>query len=187
MSRKAGGVRIIAGRLKGRRINVRTRQDLRPTSDRVREALFSIIGPAIEGARLLDCFAGTGANGFEGLSRGATSCVFIESDKRVVEDLRATADVLGVTGDVRVIQRPYDAGLRLAAHDRGFDFIFADPPYRFTEYGRVLELIREEGLLACEGRVIVEHEAGASIDLEGAGYERVRMATYGRTALSIYG
>jgi 16S rRNA (guanine966-N2)-methyltransferase len=119
-------LRIVAGTCGGRRIETPPGRSTRPTSDRVREALFSILGPAaVEGADVLDLFAGSGALGIEALSRGAASATFVESDARAAATIRRNLDSLGLEG--RVHKR--DAFAWLAAADDGFDLVFADPPY----------------------------------------------------------
>jgi 16S rRNA (guanine966-N2)-methyltransferase len=118
-------VRIVAGAYKGRRIEAPPGRSTRPTSDRVREALFSILGAAVEGARVLDLFAGSGALGIEALSRGAAEAVFVDSDERAVAAVRRNLDAIGV--DAPVHRR--DAFAWLGRADAQFDLVFADPPY----------------------------------------------------------
>lgn len=118
-------MRVIAGRYKGRRLQAPPGRDTRPTSDRVREALFSMLGD-VEGERVLDVFAGSGALAIEALSRGAASAVLVEQDRRVVDVLRANLEPLE-DADARVVQAEALAWLRRAEGD--FDLVFLDPPY----------------------------------------------------------
>jgi 16S rRNA (guanine966-N2)-methyltransferase len=119
-------VRVVAGAYKGRRIEAPRGRATRPTSDRVREALFSILGPgAVEGARVLDLFAGSGALGIEALSRGAAEAVFVDSDARAIAAVRRNLDAVGA--DAPVHRR--DAFAWLGDADAPFDLVFADPPY----------------------------------------------------------
>jgi 16S rRNA (guanine(966)-N(2))-methyltransferase RsmD len=117
-------MRIVAGVYGGRRIQAPPGKATRPTSDRVREALFSIIGP-LDGARVLDLFAGSGALGIEALSRGAAEAVFVDNDPRAVTAVEQNVETLGANG--RVHRR--DAFAWLKAADTTFDLVFADPPY----------------------------------------------------------
>jgi 16S rRNA (guanine966-N2)-methyltransferase len=136
-------VRVVAGAYRGRRIDGPRGRATRPTSDRVREALFSILGEAaIDGARVLDLFAGSGALGIEALSRGAAEAVFVDSDERAVAAVEANLETLGI--DARVHRR--DAFSWLASAARGedaFDLLFADPPYSSASRtaGRLSELL----------------------------------------------
>jgi 16S rRNA (guanine966-N2)-methyltransferase len=119
-------VRIVAGAYRGRRIEAPRGRATRPTSDRVREALFSILGvAALDGARVLDLFAGSGALGIEALSRGASEAVFVDVDAEAIAAVRRNLDAIGV--DAAVYRRDALAWLKDA--DGAFDLVFADPPY----------------------------------------------------------
>jgi 16S rRNA (guanine966-N2)-methyltransferase len=134
-------VRIVAGAYRGRRIEAPRGRSTRPTSDRVREALFSILGP-IDGVRALDLFAGSGALGVEALSRGAAEAVFVESDAQAVAAVRRNLEALGV--DARVHRRDAFSWLESAATgEEAFDLVFADPPYSSASRtaGRLSELL----------------------------------------------
>ena len=124
--RVQGRVRIIAGEWRGRRIEIPAGTEVRPTPDRVRETLFNWLREAIVGARCIDLYAGTGALGFEALSRGAAAACFVEQDAALVAALHATAAKLAVTP--RIVRRDAFAFLREPPNDR-FDVAFLDPPY----------------------------------------------------------
>jgi 16S rRNA (guanine966-N2)-methyltransferase len=120
-------VRVVAGLYRGRRLEAPPGRSTRPTSDRVREALFSILGP-LDDLRVLDLFAGSGALGIEALSRGARQAVFVDSDERAAAAVRRNLDALGA--DARVHRRDALAWLASAASGgETFDLVFADPPY----------------------------------------------------------
>lgn len=119
-------MRIIAGEHRGRRLKTPPGLDVRPTSDRVREALFSILGDRVEGARVLDLFAGSGALAIEALSRGADSAVLVDSDRRAIDAIRANVEAIG-PAEARVVQRDALAWLRTASGE--YDLVFLDPPY----------------------------------------------------------
>jgi 16S rRNA (guanine966-N2)-methyltransferase len=120
----------VGGAKRGRRIRVVSHEGVRPTSERVREAIFDALGP-IGGLRVLDLFAGTGAMGLEALSRGAASCVFVENDPAVVSVLRANIAAVELERESTVIQAGYlAAAKRLAVPPASFDLLFLDPPYR---------------------------------------------------------
>ena len=118
-------MRIVAGRHKGRRLRAPAGAETRPTADKVREALFSIIGP-VEGLRVLDLYAGSGAVGIEALSRGAASATFVESARPAIATIRANLDAAGEEGEV--IASDAIAWLR-SAGEGAFDLVFCDPPY----------------------------------------------------------
>ena len=134
-------MRVVAGAYRGRRIEAPRGRATRPTSDRVREALFSILG-GIDGARVLDLFAGSGALGIEALSRGAAEAVFVDSDARAAAAVRRNLDALGI--DARVHRRDAFSWLDGArAGEEAFDIVFADPPYSSASRaaGRLSELL----------------------------------------------
>jgi 16S rRNA (guanine(966)-N(2))-methyltransferase RsmD len=121
--------RVIAGRYGGRRLQAPPGDATRPTADRVREALFSILGPAVGGARVLDLFAGSGALGLEALSRGAAGVTFVDSAQPAIRSLRTNLAALGA--DAEVVRADAVRWLRGAsARSRQYDLVFLDPPYR---------------------------------------------------------
>jgi 16S rRNA (guanine966-N2)-methyltransferase len=118
-------VRVIAGAHKGRRLHTPAGASTRPTADRVREALFSILGP-LDGERVLDLFAGSGALGIEALSRGAAEAVFVDSDRRAVAAIRRNLDAIGLEA---LVQRRDALAYLREASERPYDLVFLDPPY----------------------------------------------------------
>jgi 16S rRNA (guanine966-N2)-methyltransferase len=177
-------VRVVAGRFGGRRLVAPPGRATRPTSDRVREALFSTLGP-IDGARVLDLFAGSGALGIEALSRGAASAVLVERDPRAATVIRANLDALGLAEpDAVVFAGPARAALRSAsAGGDTYDLIFLDPPYRSApELGRELSAALEP-LLAGGGRVVAESDRRAPLELS---LPLVHERRYGDTLIRIH-
>ena len=171
-------MRVVAGRLGGRRLRAPRGRDTRPTSDRVREALFSMLGP-LDGARVLDLYAGSGALGIEALSRGAASALFVERDRRALAALRRNLDDVGVEAEVR----NQDA-LRFIAHPEGvFDLVFCDPPYDDAP-GVAAPL--SEALAALTGenaRIVTESDKRNPLILP---HPLVVERTYGDTRIAIH-
>jgi 16S rRNA (guanine(966)-N(2))-methyltransferase RsmD len=156
-------VRVVAGAHGGRRLIAPPGDATRPTSDRVREALFSILGP-VEGARVLDLFAGSGALGIEALSRGAAAAVFVDRSPRAVAAVRANLGALGIAADVRRMEAR--TALRAAAARADtYDLVFLDPPYRHAA-GLGRELSDALGaVLAPHARVVSESDRRAPLEL----------------------
>ena len=156
-------MRVVAGRLGGRRLSAPPGRSTRPTSDRVREAVFSILGP-LDGARVLDLYAGSGALGIEALSRGAAAAVFVERDSRTAAVLRNNLTALGLDAELR--RADVLAALR-EARERGetYDLVLCDPPYRLApELGRSLgEALAP--VLAPRARVVTESDRRTPLDL----------------------
>ncbi len=154
-ARGAGEVRIIAGRLRGRRLHFRAHPGLRPTGDRVRETLFNWLAPLIAGARCLDLFAGSGALGFEAASRGAAEVVMVEQASGAARSLRANRERLGVR-EIVVVQ---DDALRwLGGPPQPFDLVLLDPPFAQGLLRLCCERLSDGGWL-CPGGALVYLEA----------------------------
>jgi 16S rRNA (guanine966-N2)-methyltransferase len=177
-------VRVISGRLGGRRLKAPRGRSTRPTSDRVREALFAMLGD-VEEAQVLDLFAGTGALGIEALSRGAGRAVFVESDGGAVRVLEANLKELGIgPAQAEVRRRDAIAALRSAReHEETYDLVFIDPPYgQAHEWGPELSMALPS-LLRPAARVVVESDRRTPLELQ-AEIERERR--YGDTTIRIH-
>jgi 16S rRNA (guanine966-N2)-methyltransferase len=172
-------LRIVAGEWRGRRIAAPPGRDTRPTSDRVREALFSILGP-LDDARVLDLFAGSGALGLEALSRGAASAVLVERAPASLRVLRDNVADLGA--DAEVVASDARAHLRAArAQGAQYDLVFLDPPYRSAAaLGRELEL---RPVLAPAARVVAESDRRSPLEL---GLPVTDERRYGDTLIRIH-
>ena len=151
-------MRIIAGRFGGRDIGS-VPDGVRPTSDRVRESLFSILGE-VEGLSILDLFAGTGAFGLEAFSRGASEGVFVDQSRRVIRELRQRISVLGLEGssELRILTSDAKKAIRRLARDgqAQFDLVFLDPPYEEGDRVGTLDELFGSGILREQARVVVE-------------------------------
>ena len=179
-------MRIVAGTLRGRSIDAPTGEGTRPTTDRVREALFSSLYSlrgGFEGAVVLDAFAGSGALGIEALSRGAASAVFYERDAKAAAVLKRNLSACGI--DAPVIQRDVLA-LPPVAQGPRFDLVFLDPPYAF-DAAQVLEMTKSLGL--GDAIIVYEHDIKAKEDVaeaaEAAGFEVAASKKYGKTGITI--
>jgi 16S rRNA (guanine966-N2)-methyltransferase len=178
-------MRIIAGRLGGRRITAPPGTDTRPTSDRVREALFSALGP-LGGETALDLFAGSGALAVEALSRGAARAVLVDQDARAVAVIRANLDALKLGADEATVRRRDALAALRDAREAGesYDLVFLDPPYRLAPgLGPELALALAP-VLAPGARVIGESDRRTPLDLPGL--ETTFERRYGDTLLRIH-
>jgi 16S rRNA (guanine966-N2)-methyltransferase len=178
-------MRIVGGTHRGRKLIAPKGNETRPTSDLVREALFDILGPAVEGARFLDAYAGTGAVGIEAVSRGAREVVLVENHRKALETIRKNLETTGA--EARIITAEASrAFARLAGEGIAFDIVFLDPPYdRAAEALEAAARHVPEGLLAPEGVLILEHgvQHGPATP---PGLELCDKRRYGETGLSFF-
>ena len=182
-------MRIVAGTLRSRQLKSLKGLALRPTSDRLRETLFNILGTRVEGSRFLDLFAGSGAIGIEAISRGAVSAVFVENHSAAVRLIRANLASLRIESGARVMAAEVAAAIRTLEKlpDTAFDFIFLDPPYaEEKQYEGTLRAL-EKSLLAGESTIVIaEHRKTFALPASLGALERVRILHQGDAALSFY-
>ena len=174
-------MRVIAGSAKGVRLATRQGDAVtRPTGDRVKEALFGSIQFGLQGARVLDVFAGSGALGIEALSRGAAEAVFIDADRAAVSCIRENLRAARLTEQAVVLEGDFAAGICRA--QGAFDYVFLDPPYAAGLYQAAAAALIESGRLAEGALVIAEHSG--SVRLEG--FRLLRERRYGKTYLAFF-
>ncbi|HPQ94585.1 MAG TPA: 16S rRNA (guanine(966)-N(2))-methyltransferase RsmD [Thiolinea sp.] len=176
-------MRIIGGQWRSRRLPVAAVPGLRPTPDRVRETLFNWLQNHIAGVRCLDLFAGSGALGFEALSRGAAQVTLVEQHPAAFRQLQANARSLQAQG-LELLQR--DALQWLMQADQHFDLVFLDPPFSKGLLVPVLDRIQEHGLLAADGMIYLEHEAGLALEPLHWGFEWHRQTGAGQVVSGLW-
>jgi 16S rRNA (guanine966-N2)-methyltransferase len=176
-------MRVIAGRYRGRRLQAPPGDATRPTSDRVREALFSVLADRVDGARVLDLFAGSGALGIEALSRGAAEATFVDTAPAAIRAVRANLEAIGAAAEVRRADaRRFLGGASAAA--RQYDLVFLDPPYRLA--GRLGDELTAAlpAVLAPGAAVVAESDRRAPLEL---GLPILDERRYGDTLIRIHG
>jgi 16S rRNA (guanine966-N2)-methyltransferase len=180
-------VRIIGGALRGRKLRTFKGTDVRPTADRVREALFNILGRKIKDADVLDLFAGTGALGIEALSRGSRKAVFVDTSARSLDVLSKNLDHCALLQCSTTIQWDISRNLTcLKGYPETFNLVFMDPPYHHDLVPMTLQHLLESGCLASEALLIAEHEAGPALEIQSSRFTCTDSRRYGRTALSFF-
>ena len=178
-------MRVIAGRARGRRLRVPDLAGVRPTSDRAKETLFSVLQPLLDGARVLDLFAGSGALGLEAVSRGARSATFIERHRKVAATLHANIVRCQLEAECEVLLADYRAALRrLGASAASFDLVFIDPAYGSGRGTECLELLSARRLDAQGARVVLEQRRDESAELPEK-WSAVRTLRIGETVFLI--
>jgi 16S rRNA (guanine966-N2)-methyltransferase len=182
-------MRIVGGRFKGHSLASPAGRATRPTSDRVREAIFNILSHGIEdftfeGARVIDLFAGTGAMGLEAISRGARFCQFVDDSAEARGLIGRNADSLGVIGQVKIWRRDATR-LGPCAPQPGYDLVFADPPYGKGLGSKALTSLVDGGWLAARAVVVVEEAESAAIDVP-LSLTKLDQRDYGETQVRFY-
>ncbi|HYP13635.1 MAG TPA: 16S rRNA (guanine(966)-N(2))-methyltransferase RsmD [Bryobacteraceae bacterium] len=172
-------MRVIAGEFRSRKLKSLPGLDTRPTPDRLRETLFSILMPRLEGQTFVDAYAGTGAVGIEALSRGARRCIFIERNRSAVEIIRENLRSLGITNRAEVLQGRV---LQYLPH-RSAGIVFLDPPYASSaEYAQALKLLADSS----PGLIVVQHDTRFALpEVEGK-LVRTRLVKQGDNSLSFF-
>jgi 16S rRNA (guanine(966)-N(2))-methyltransferase RsmD len=180
-------MRIISGEFRGRRLKAPAGLGTRPTSDRLREALFNILGAEVAGSRFLDLFAGSGAVGLEAASRGAESVVFVEHSRRALALLEENIESCGAGETSRIVPKDVVGALRsFAAQGLEFDIAYVDPPYDAGLYGTVLGMLGRGELVAPDGVVVVERRARGELADEYGALRHYRDVTHGDSTLAFY-
>jgi 16S rRNA (guanine966-N2)-methyltransferase len=181
-------MRVIAGKYRSRTLRSLKGQMLRPTSDRLRETLFNILGPTVGGASFVDLYAGTGAVGIEALSRGAHHAIFVEQHAPAIALIRRNLGSLEIGAEAEILGMDVGRAIeRLGSRHVHAQFVFLDPPYAADiEYERALESLGESPLVAPDGRVIVEHLRKRELPERTGDLELARVVEQGDAALSFY-
>jgi 16S rRNA (guanine(966)-N(2))-methyltransferase RsmD len=176
-------MRVIGGAFKGRRLKTPSWEGLRPTSDKLRETLFNIVAPTIEGARVLDAYAGTGAVGIEALSRGAAHVTFIEKNPRAAALIEANLGLCGLQRGYTIHRGDVAPVLRRFPDNAAFDLIFLDPPYDADNVKDTLDAAAR--MLAANGVIVLERSTRRDPDAPSA-LVRVRDVKSGDSTLTFF-
>ncbi|RAR45100.1 16S rRNA (guanine(966)-N(2))-methyltransferase RsmD [Paenibacillus sp. MDMC362] len=180
-------MRVVSGSAKGRPLKSVPGTSTRPTTDKVKESIFSMIGPYFEGGALLDLFAGTGGLGIEALSRGMDRAVFIDVEPKSISTIKDNLRAARLEDRAEVYRN--DAGRALKALEKrgySFDLVFLDPPYRFKNGDELMLDMAERGLLQDSAVVVLEYESSYNYPEKFGDFCCFRTAKYGETAISIY-
>jgi 16S rRNA (guanine966-N2)-methyltransferase len=185
-------MRIIAGKYRSRILKSLKGSALRPTSDRLRETLFNVLGPAIVGSRFVDVFAGTGAVGIEALSRSAAEVIFIENHSPAARLIRSNLDSLEITSGATILAVDALRGLEMLASRQTsstppVDYVFLDPPYAASvDYARTLEFLGSATFLAPDAFIIFEHHHKFQLPEQFGGLRRTRVLKQGDATLTFF-
>ena len=177
-------MRVISGKMRGVRLKTPTGQSTRPTADRVKEAMFSILQFELPGAKVLDLFGGTGQLGIEAVSRGAKSAVFVDQNEQACRLIRENLKLAKMEQESKVVRSDYLSFLKTTKEK--FDIILLDPPYAEVFLENALKLISEIDILQTNGIIVAECPVGKVLPGEYPGFARSKDYKYGNTILTIY-
>lgn len=175
-------MRVITGLARGRRLKTLPGNDVRPTSDRVKEGLFSSLQFDIEGRRFLDLFAGSGQMGIEALSRGCESCVFVDASKESIKIIKENVSACGFDDKSRIVHG--DSLSFLMTQSGSFDIAFLDPPYKADLLTKALNGVTK--IMSPYGTVICEHPFDITLPDSVNGFKSVKVYNYGKIRLTVY-
>ena len=180
-------MRIIAGKFRGRKLVEFDVDSTRPTLDRIKEPLFSILMPYLKDANVLDLFAGTGSLGIECLSRGASSAIFVDVSKESINIVKSNIKKARVENESTILNLDFKNAIdRLKIQNKKFDIIFMDPPYYKNMFIDALSSIDEADLLCDDGIIVVEHDTKDKFVDKIGRLEKTRDKKYGNTTLTFY-
>lgn len=159
----------------------------RPTTDKVKEAIFSMIGPYFDGGWVLDLFAGTGGLGIEALSRGAERAVFIDMERASIDVVKHNVAAAGLSDRAEIYRNEAGRAVKaLAKRGAAFRYIFLDPPYRMKEMDSLMLQLADTGLVEPGAVIVVEHDVEHTYPEQAGQFEQVKRAYYGDTAVTVY-
>ncbi len=180
-------MRVITGKVKGRKLKAPKGLDVRPTTDRVKESIFNILRTVSEKSKVLDLFAGSGSVGIEFLSRGADECYFIDNDNISIKIIRENLEHTGLTSQSYIYKNSFESAIKiLGKRNITFDYIFMDPPYEKDLVLPALELICKEMLIKKNGLVIIEHEREITLPKNFFSLVKTDFREYGTTTVTFY-
>lgn len=180
-------MRVVSGTRKGKILKAVPGNSTRPTTDKVKEAIFNIIGPYFDGGQGLDLFAGSGGLGIEALSRGADKVIFVDRDGKAIQTIHENIRNCDFEEKAEIYRNDADRALKaILKRDLAFDYIFLDPPYRKQQLLKLLKVIDENNLLSEQGTILCEHESDVELPENVGRLVQQKHENYGIISISIY-
>ena len=180
-------MRVISGKARGLKLNTPKNDDVRPTTDRVKESLFNMINSYIMDSDILDLFAGTGSLGIECLSRGANQCIFVDNSKESINIVKSNIKKARVENESIVLNLDFKSAINsLSSKNKQFDVIFMDPPYYKNMFSDALSAVDNNNLLKEDGIIVVEHDTVDKFPDNMGRLYKSREKKYGNTTLTFY-
>lgn len=180
-------MRVVAGSVKGLPLKAVPGTSTRPTTDKVKESIFNMIGPFFDGGYALDLFAGSGGLGIEALSRGIDRAIFTDKDRKAIETIHANLEKTRLTGQAEVFKADAERALKaMKKNDVQARLLFLDPPYHMEKAYDLMDKAAELGIMTHDSIVVCEHDRDVELQSRTRYYERFKKELYGNTIISIY-
>lgn len=180
-------MRVVAGSVKGLPLKAVPGTSTRPTTDKVKESIFNMIGPFFDGGYALDLFAGSGGLGIEALSRGIDRAIFTDKDRKAIETIHANLEKTRLTGQAEVFKADAERALKaMKKNDVQARLLFLDPPYHMEKAYDLMDKAAELGIMTNDSIVVCEHDREVELKSRTKYYERFKKELYGNTIISIY-
>ncbi len=180
-------MRVVSGVCKGRPLKAVPGMSTRPTTDKVKEAIFNIVGPYFEGGVGLDLFGGSGGLGIEALSRGLDKVIFVDKDQKAIQTIRSNVEACKFTDNVEIYRNDAERALKaILKRDLRFDLIFLDPPYKKQHINELISKIENNHLLNEDGYIIAEHSDEVDLPSSIGVLKKVKFENYGVTSVSVF-
>ncbi|SDY76799.1 16S rRNA (guanine(966)-N(2))-methyltransferase RsmD [Evansella caseinilytica] len=180
-------MRVISGKKKGLQLKAVPGQTTRPTTDKVKESIFNMIGPYFDGGRILDLYGGSGAISIEALSRGVEEAIIVDRDRKAIETIHTNLKLCRLEQQAQVFRTEAGRALKaLQKQEKKFTLIFLDPPYQKQRLSEELAYIAEHQLLSRDGQAVVEHALTVSLSDSYGSLHKRREEKYGDTVIAIY-
>ncbi|MBO9130284.1 16S rRNA (guanine(966)-N(2))-methyltransferase RsmD [Bacillus sp. 165] len=180
-------MRVVSGKYKGHPLKAVPGMSTRPTTDKVKEAIFNMIGPYFEGGVALDLFGGSGGLGIEALSRGMDKVIFVDRDGKAIQTIKQNLGTCKLIEQAEVYRNDAERALKaLLKRELSFDLILLDPPYKDQQIISLISVIDTHGLLNESGVIMAEHDTAAELPKQIGRLMRIKYETYGITGISIY-
>jgi 16S rRNA (guanine(966)-N(2))-methyltransferase RsmD len=180
-------MRVVSGKCKGHPLKAVPGQSTRPTTDKVKESIFNMIGPYFEGGVGLDLFGGSGGLGIEALSRGLDQVIFVDKEQKAIQTIKSNVETCRLSEQVEIYRNDAERAVKaLIKREASFDLIFLDPPYHNHKLKALISILDVNHLLKENGAIVVEHSVDSDLPDEIGQLTRKRYENYGITAISIY-
>jgi 16S rRNA (guanine(966)-N(2))-methyltransferase RsmD len=181
-------MRVVSGNFKGRQLKAVPGVTTRPTTDKVKEAIFNMVGPYFDGGIALDLFAGSGGLGIEAMSRGIERCIFVDREAKAIQTIHKNLEICHASEASEVYRNDAERAIKaIIKRELRFELIFLDPPYKQQKLKALITSVSENNLLQKGGFIVTEHGSDVQLPVEIDQFIQIKYETYGMTSITVYG